>query len=161
MLSGIIPASALLLAIAAAPSSTVAQAGQVDHVTQAQLRDLAKPLIAKAQAHGGNASEKLTEYPNHYTMIALRNANGGAEIHENFADIFMIVEGRATLLTGGTVVDSKSTGPGEVHGTSLTGASQQSLAKGDIVHISAGVPHQILLPHGGVFAYYVIKVKEK
>jgi mannose-6-phosphate isomerase-like protein (cupin superfamily) len=154
-------APAAFIAFSIASEMVAAQSPQVDHITQARLRTLARGLSPKAQANGGSASDKLADYPNHYTMIALRQANGGAEIHENFADIFMIVEGRATLLTGGTVVDSKSSGPGEIHGTSLAGATQQALNKGDIVHIPAGVPHQLLLPHGGVFAYFVIKVKEK
>jgi len=30
-----------------------------------------------------------------------------------------------------------------------------------VVHIPASVPHQILVPDGGTFVYFVIKVKEK
>ena len=141
--------------------TVAAQAPHVDHFTPTQVRQLARALSGKAQAQGGSASDKLAEYPNHFTMIALRKASGGAEIHENFADLFVVAEGRATLLTGGNLEGAKSSGPGEIHGTSLTGASEQALGKGDIVHIPAGVPHQILLPHGGMFAYFVIKVKEK
>jgi quercetin dioxygenase-like cupin family protein len=38
---------------------------------------------------------------------------------------------------------------------------ETKLNQGDIVHIPATVPHQLLLREGGTFLYFVIKVKEK
>ena len=95
------------------------QAATVDHFSQEQLIKLAHELDAKASSGGGNASKKLAEYPNHFTMIALREKSGGGEVHENFADFLFIVEGKARLITGGTVKDGKSTGPGEILGSSV------------------------------------------
>jgi quercetin dioxygenase-like cupin family protein len=36
-----------------------------------------------------------------------------------------------------------------------------TLNPGDVVHIPATVPHQMLVPDGSTFIYFVIKVKEK
>jgi quercetin dioxygenase-like cupin family protein len=58
------------------------------------------------------------------------------------------------------VVDAKTTAPGEIKGSSVQGGSPEQLKEGDVVHIPAGVPHQLLLPDGGSFVYFVIKVKE-
>ena len=138
-----------------------AQTLTVDHLTQSQLIEKAQELNAKAQGPEGEASSKLNEYPNSFTMIALRSKNGGAEIHENYADFFFVVRGSAKLLTGGTVQDGKAVSPGEIRGKSVLNGVETTLNQGDIVHIPAAVPHQLLLPEGGSFLYFVIKVKEK
>ncbi len=138
-----------------------AQTLPVDHLTQSQLIEKAQELNAKAQGPEGAASSKLNEYPNHFTMITLRHKDGGAEIHENYADFFFVVRGSATLLTGGMVPEGKTVSPGEIRGRSVRNGVETTLNQGDIVHIPAAVPHQLLLPEGGAFIYFVIKVKEK
>jgi mannose-6-phosphate isomerase-like protein (cupin superfamily) len=137
-----------------------AQTLTVDHLTQSQLIERAQELSAKAQGPEGAASSKLNEYPNSFTMVALRTKNGGAEIHENYADFFFVVRGSAKLLTGGTVQDAKTVDPGEIRGKSVLNGVETTLNQGDIVHIPATVPHQLLLPEGGTFLYFVIKVKK-
>jgi mannose-6-phosphate isomerase-like protein (cupin superfamily) len=136
-----------------------AQTLVVDHFTQSQLLEKAQELNAQAQGPEAMASSKLNEYPNHFTMIALRHKDGGAEIHENYADFFFVVQGSATLVTGGMVQDGKTVSPGEIRGKSVLNGTQTTLNQGDVVHIPATVPHQLLL--SGTFIYFVIKVKEK
>jgi len=138
-----------------------AQTVSVDHYTQGQLAEMAQALSLKAQGPDGAASTKVKEYPNHFTMISLRHKNGGAEIHQGYADFFLVVEGRATLLTGGTVPDGKVVSPGETRGAAVLGGTKTELNQGDVVHIPAGVPHQLLIADGSTFVYFVIKVREK
>jgi mannose-6-phosphate isomerase-like protein (cupin superfamily) len=152
---------ASLTLAAASLTAAGAQTLSVDHFTQSQLIEEAQALNAKAQGPEGAASVKLNEYPNHFTMISLRHKSGGAEIHEAYADFFFVVQGQATLLTGGTLQDGKTVSPGEIRGTAVQGGTKTSLNQGDVVHIPASVPHQILVPDGGTFVYFVIKVKEK
>jgi mannose-6-phosphate isomerase-like protein (cupin superfamily) len=138
-----------------------AQASNVDHLTQSQLLEKAQALEAKAQAADGSASAKLSDYPNHYTMIALRHKNGGAEVHQEYSDLFFVVEGKATLLSGGDLQNGKTTTPGEIRGSAVKNGTSMELSKGDFIHIPAGVPHQLLVAEGGRFVYFVVKVKEK
>jgi mannose-6-phosphate isomerase-like protein (cupin superfamily) len=150
------------LALAAAGLTAAgAQTLTVDHYTQSQLIEKAQALNAKAQGPEGAASATLNEYPNHFTMIALRHKSGGAEIHEQYADFFFVVQGEATLVTGGAVQNSKTVSPGEIRGAAVLGGTKTNLSQGDVVHIPASVPHQILVTDGGTFVYFVIKVKEK
>jgi mannose-6-phosphate isomerase-like protein (cupin superfamily) len=152
--------ASLALAAALLPSMAWGQSATVDHWTQSEM--LAKGLaLTSDTAQTGSASAKLTEYPHHYTMIALRKKDGGAEIHENFADFFYVVRGKATLLTGGTLANAKTVSAGEMRGTAVEGGTRTSLAKGDVVHIPAHVAHQLLLPGGGTFIYFVVKVQEQ
>ena len=93
-------------------------------------------------------------------MLAFRQHNGGGELHQNFADIFFILDGHASVLTGGSLVDQKSSAPGEIRGKSVEGGSRQELKAGDVVHIPAGVPHQMLVSEGDSVTYFVVKVEE-
>ncbi len=139
----------------------VAHAQQVDHYTSGSLLEQAKPLQEKAGAATGSASETLQKYGVDFTMLSFRSKDGVPELHEKFADIFIVVDGSATLLAGGELSNPTSIGPGEMHGTAILHATTTTLAKGDIVHIPANTPHQLLIPKGGTFTYFVVKVKEK
>jgi mannose-6-phosphate isomerase-like protein (cupin superfamily) len=119
----------------------------------AYLRKLAK--------HGdGQASETLKEYPQHATMLSFRARDGEAELHENFADLFYVLEGRATLVTGGTVIGANTVGPGEVRGAAIEGGKRQELRAGDVAHVPAGVPHQMLVPGDKTFTSFVVKIQQ-
>lgn len=151
-----IAAAILLLA-----SGAYAQTMTLDHWTKAQLLERAKHLQQAAAQGDGSASETLEKYPHHYTMLAFRARNGGGELHQNFADLFYILDGHATVLTGGEMVEAKSTGPGEVRGSSVRGGSRQDVKAGDVVHIPAGLPHQMLVSEGESVTYFVVKIEEK
>ena len=136
-----------------------AQTPKVEHFSTSDL--LVKAQELEATAKNGAASVKLSEYPNHFTMVSLRHQTGNAEVHENFADFFLVVEGTATLLTGGTVQDPKTDLPGEIRGAAILNGTSTTLHPGDVVHIPATIPHQLLVTKDSTFVYYVIKVKEK
>ena len=131
-----------------------------DHWSTADLLERAKHLQELAARSDGSASETLEKYPHHYTMLAFRQHSGGGELHQNFADIFYILDGRASVVTGGSLVDEKTSGPGEMRGKSVDGGSRQELKAGDVVHIPAGMPHQMLVAEGESITYYVVKVEE-
>lgn len=151
------------LAIAAILMSSLgvcAQTMKSDHWSTAELRERAKQLRVKAAQGDGSASETLEKYPHHYTMLAFRERSGGGELHQNFADVFFILDGHATVVTGGSLIEQKATAPGEMRGNSVEGGSRQDVKAGDVVHIPAGMPHQTLVPDGDSVTYFVVKVEE-
>ena len=137
-----------------------AQTMKSDHWSTAQLLERAKHLQELAAKGDGSASETLEKYPHHYTMLAFRQSGGGGELHQNFADIFFILDGHATVVTGGKIVDEKSTGPGEIRGKSVDGGTRQDVKAGDVIHIPASMPHQTLVAPGDTVTYFVVKVEE-
>lgn len=137
-----------------------AQAMKSDHWSKAELLERAKHLQEMAAAGDGSASETLEKYPHHYAMLAFRRSSGGGELHQHFADIFYILDGHATVVTGGQLVDSKTTAAGEIRGKSVEGGTRQEVRAGDVVHIPAAMPHQMLLNSGDSVTYFVIKVEE-
>jgi quercetin dioxygenase-like cupin family protein len=58
------------------------------------------------------------------------------------------------------VVDAKTDSQGETKGSSIQNGKSVTIAKGDVVHIPAGVPHQLILAPGSVYSSVVIKVRE-
>lgn len=142
-------------------TATLAQGGGVNHYSAAQLQQMAHKLEQQESFRTtGSAGETLDKYPGSFTMLTVRGVSGGAEVHEHYADIFFIVDGEATLTTGGTVVDPKTTAPGEIRGSAVSGGVRQKLGKGDVVHISPNTPHQLSIAKGKSLTYFVVKVKE-
>ena len=87
-----------------------------------------------------------------------REMPGMAEIHTKDADIVYVLDGTATLVTGGTAVDAKMTEPDELRGSSISGGEVHELKKGDVIIVPAGVPHwfkEVSNP----FLYYVVKAR--
>jgi quercetin dioxygenase-like cupin family protein len=86
-----------------------------------------------------------------------RTGPGEVEIHEHDTDIFYVLKGSATFVTGGKVVEPRSAGPGETRAKAITGGEERHLTKGDIIVIPTGVPHWFKTVNG-TFLYYVVKV---
>lgn len=130
-----------------------------DRYSPAELMAMEQKLEQKKDA-SGLASETLKKYTTDYSMLAFRSQSGKAELHEKFADFYVVIDGNATLISGGTMVNGAPTAPGEVRGDSIKGGKEMKLKKGDIVHIPANIPHQLTLAKGETFQYFIIKVQE-
>ena len=120
------------------------------------LKAMDKKLSAKVDGQKFS-SEQLDKFGNHYAMMAHREGDGSAELHEKDADIFVVQSGSATLIVGGEMVNAKTSAPNEVRGTSIKNGTEHKVGPGDIVHIPAKVPHQLMVGKGK-FTYFVMKV---
>ncbi len=107
-----------------------------------------KPVLAK----------ELGKWGNHLTMISRRTADGEAELHAKTVDFFIAEKGEAVVVVGGKVVSPRTTGPGEVRGASIEGGERVTMKVGDVVHIPANTPHQVLVKKE--FLYFVVKVDQ-
>ncbi len=109
--------------------------------------------VGAALANGGT----LVTAKDLLVMGAHRSAAGEAEMHEKETDVFYIVEGEATFITGGKMIDGKLIKPGQWRGTGIQGGEVHHLSKGDVIVIPAGIPHWYKeVPHS--VTYYVVKV---
>jgi glc operon protein GlcG len=99
----------------------------------------------------------LLEVPQFKIHASRREAPGQAEVHMGETDIVYVLEGTATFVTGGKVVDGKTTAPGEIRGASIEGGETRSITRGDVVVVPAGTPHWFKDVKGPVL-YYVVKV---
>ena len=136
------------------PITTTPEVLNFDELTQR-----GKALLDQARQGSGSAGTTLARYDGHYTMLTARTASGGAELHQNWADFLIVLDGEGTEMTGGTIVDRKDGPNGETRGKTLEGATAHVLHKGDVIHIPAGTPHQAIEAPGQSITIYVIKVQ--
>ena len=87
-----------------------------------------------------------------------RNAPGEVEYHERVVDVMHVVQGTATVVTGGEMVDAREVAAGEVRARAIEGGKSNELAEGDVLAIPNGVPHQFV-EVSDPFLYFVVKVE--
>jgi len=95
---------------------------------------------------------------NYMVHASRREKPGQAEIHTKDADVIYVLQGNATFITGGQAVDGKTIAPDEIRGISINGGETRKIAKGDVIIVPRGVPHQFL-EVTNPFLYYVVKVR--
>jgi glc operon protein GlcG len=69
-----------------------------------------------------------------------------------------VLQGSATFITGGEAIEAKTTEPNELRGSGINGGETRKIAKGDVVIVPHGVPHQFL-EVTDPFLYFVVKVR--
>jgi mannose-6-phosphate isomerase-like protein (cupin superfamily) len=132
----------------------------VDQWTEASVTQLVSSLRKDASTDPHHfAVRQLADYSNEAFLLVHREGDGQVEWHETQVDIFFVKSGSATLLVGGTMVGGETVGPHEKRNGTIQGGVRRKLAEGDVVRISARVPHQVLLDGSHEFDYFVVKVK--
>jgi glc operon protein GlcG len=87
-----------------------------------------------------------------------RESPGEVEYHAHTVDVMHVVQGTATVRTGGEMEHVRSAGDGELRAESLNGGQAHELAPGDVLAIPAGMPHQFTRV-SDPFLYFVVKVE--
>lgn len=136
------------LAIAGAKSIAATKAAArdapvtyIDHERVADAFTVGKPLV-EVNAYKVHASR--------------RDKPGLVEVHDRETDVVYVIDGTATLVTGGTLIDPKLVAPGETRAPGVQGGVERKLGKGDVVVIPNGVPHWFK-ESSNPFLYFVVK----
>jgi uncharacterized protein GlcG (DUF336 family)/quercetin dioxygenase-like cupin family protein len=95
---------------------------------------------------------------NYMVHASRREKPGQAEIHTKDTDVIYVLKGTATFITGGEAINAKTTAPDELRGESIRSGQTRQIAKGDIIVVPNGVPHQFAQVTDP-FLYYVVKVR--
>jgi mannose-6-phosphate isomerase-like protein (cupin superfamily) len=94
-------------------------------------------------------------------VLANRREAAGVEYHEHTNHIFIMVDGEATFITGGTMVGAKRTSPEQMTATSIEGGETFHLSKGDVITIPAKTPHWWKEISTKTVGYYAINIESK
>jgi mannose-6-phosphate isomerase-like protein (cupin superfamily) len=92
-------------------------------------------------------------------VLAQRRTAGEVEMHEKTNHVFIIVEGEATFVTGGTPVDARETAPNQRRAASVQGGQTYHLTKGDVITIPAKTPHWFKEVPTKTIAYYAVNTE--
>jgi mannose-6-phosphate isomerase-like protein (cupin superfamily) len=102
-------------------------------------------MIAKAKSER-KADQALVLQP--ILQLAPYNANleyrgvvGAAAVHEKEAEMFYVIDGSGTMVTGGKLVNEKRTNPENLSGTGIEGGASRTVAKGDFIMVPENTPH--------------------
>ena len=94
-------------------------------------------------------------------VLANRREAGTVEYHEHTNHIFIMVDGEATFITGGTMVGAKRTSPDQMTATSIDGGQTFHLSRGDVITIPAKTPHWWKEISTKTVGYYAINIESK
>ena len=92
-------------------------------------------------------------------VLAQRRTAGEVEFHEKTNHVFIIVEGEATFIVGGTMVDAKETAPNQRRAPNVQGGQTYHLTKGDVITIPAKTPHWFKEVPTKTIAYYAVNTE--
>jgi mannose-6-phosphate isomerase-like protein (cupin superfamily) len=92
-------------------------------------------------------------------VLAQRRRAGEVEVHEKTNHVFIIVEGEATFVTGGTLIGARVTAPGQRRASSVQGGEVHHLTKGDVITIPAKTPHWFKEVQTQTIAYYAVNTE--
>lgn len=147
-------ALALTLALAAGAASLPGR-------LMAQADDSRVTFLGHDEVHAAFAKGMPLLEVGDYKIHASRRESmpGLAEIHTRDTDIIYVLEGSATLVTGGRAVEAKTTGPEELRGSAIEGGEIREIVPGDVVVVPNGTPHWFRSVRGPLL-YYVVKVRQ-
>jgi beta-galactosidase beta subunit len=143
---------------AIAQSQAAPQAGTTGvSSTSDAVRYFSKDEVMASFAKGGT----LANESNYRVMTAHRTPTTEAkvEVHRSYVDVFYIVQGSTSIITGGKMLGDDENNPDEPRGTSIAGGETHHLSAGDVMTIQPGVPH-LMKDVQGDLLYIVVKVKK-
>jgi len=102
-------------------------------------------LLAKAKSERkegqGLVSERILELAPYNANLEYRASVANAAVHEREAEVFYVIDGTATMVTGGKLVNETRTNPDNLSGTGIEGGMSRTVAKGDFIIVPENTPH--------------------
>ena len=125
---------------AQAPAPAPTDRTKATHFRAADLQ----AALTKLPADRAAASVRVFTLDPYNVAVEQRQPRAqGASSHADRAELFFVIDGSGTMLTGGTISDGKAAGV-NTQGTTITGGTRIEFAKGDFIMVPSGVPHQFV-----------------
>jgi quercetin dioxygenase-like cupin family protein len=111
-------------------------------------------LLAKAKSEHKDGQptvvERILQLAPYGVNLEYRTSVGPAAVHEHEAELFYVLDGSATLVTGGKLANEKRTNAENLTGTAIEGGNAQAVTKGDVVIVPENTPHWFSAINGSV-----------
>jgi len=102
-------------------------------------------LIAKAKAERKDnqalLAQSMIQLAPYNVSLEYRAAVANAAVHETEAELFYVIDGSATLVTGGKLTNENRTNAANLSGSGIEGGVSRRVAKGDFIMVPEGTPH--------------------
>jgi len=135
---------AVLSSAASAQQPATSAASAASSRTMVTAADVAA-MIAKAKAERKDnqaiLAQSLIQLAPYNVSLEYRASVGNAAVHETEAELFYVIDGSATLVTGGKLTNENRTNAENLTGTGIEGGTPRRVAKGDFVMVPERTPH--------------------
>jgi mannose-6-phosphate isomerase-like protein (cupin superfamily) len=132
------------LGIAAMAQQSAAQSPAEAMKTFASAADVAA-LAAKAKSERKEGQpivvERILQLAPYNANLEYRASVGAAALHAHEAEMFYVLDGSATMVTGGKLVNETHPNPENANGTAIEGGMSRQVAKGDFIIVPENTPH--------------------
>jgi mannose-6-phosphate isomerase-like protein (cupin superfamily) len=138
----IITVTLALTALSAIAQQPAGRQGARPEKTFSSAADV-EALLAKAKSQRKDQpliSENILQLAPYSANLEYRASVGPAAVHEKEAELFYVIEGSATMMTGGKLVNEKRNGA-NLTGTAIEGGMSRKVAKGDFIIVPENTPH--------------------
>lgn len=142
-LAAALPVPGQAQAPARAERATSAPAPVAEATQFASAADIAA-LMAKAEAERGKAAiggGRLLQLAPYNANLEYRTSAGTAAVHETEAELFMVLEGGGTLVTGGKLAGEVKRNGANLSAPASEGGSERHVAKGDVFIVPQNTAH--------------------
>jgi mannose-6-phosphate isomerase-like protein (cupin superfamily) len=135
----------ICLALTLFAAAAIAQEGGAQAVKTYSSASDVTALRAKAKSdRKGDAPivvERILQLPPYNANLEYRAAIGPASVHEKEAEMFYVIDGGGTMVTGGKLLNEKRTNAENLTGSGIEGGTPRKLAKGDFFVVPENTPH--------------------
>lgn len=141
---------------AEAQKSNAARESQVTFVTAQQIDAAARAVEAKLRDgvwYSTFDNNKLFS-----TGVVRRTFPTFAEEHAGWTDVWYVIRGEGTIVTGGSLIEPKTESAGELRGPGISGGVEHHVAAGDVLTVPAGVPHWVSKISSKEIVYLMVKI---
>lgn len=137
----IVTAAAVAVAVAQQPAASKAAPELKTYTSAADVQALIVKSKNERKPDQGVFSSRLLSFEPYSVNMEYRGTIGPAAVHEREAEAFYIIEGTATMITGGKLVNETRTNPTNLSGTGVEGGMSRTVSKGDFILVPEGTPH--------------------
>ena len=134
----------LVFATATAFAQQTAAPNPASSRTMVSAADV-QAMIAKAKSERKDTqallAQSMIQLAPYNVSLEYRAAVANAAVHETEAELFYVIDGSATLVTGGKLTKENRTNAANLSGKGIEGGMSRKVAKGDFIMVPEGVPH--------------------
>jgi len=137
----VVTAAAVAVALARPPAPQMAPPEMKTYMSAADVQALIAKSKSDRKPDQAAFNSRLLSFAPYSVNMEYRAGIGPAAVHEREAEVFYIIDGTATMITGGKLTNETRTNPANLSGTGVEGRLTRTVSKGDFIVVPEGTPH--------------------
>jgi len=133
---------AVIALFAAGPvAAQTSEAAVAKYVSSADIQALVTKAMAEHKPGAANTLESILQLAPYNVNLEYRTGVATASVHEHEAELFVVLDGSGTVVTGGKLINEKRVDAANLQGTGIEGGMPRAVAKGDVIFVPENTPH--------------------